>query len=140
MTLTRRRDNTGNLEQWSIWDDDVRVGQMRHVNTTGNQMTWQWACWGGATGAADTFDAARAAFQAEWDRVAPTVTDAERDRFRLQEAFTAWKYAMHDAGCRMPTQSPEGWSVCFCGTRITVNGVDDHVRKAHMGTNRKPGA
>jgi hypothetical protein len=132
MPLTRRRDNTENLEQWSIWDGDVRVGMMRQVSTTGSETAWQWSCWGGEIGAADKFDEARAAFQAAWDRVAPTVTQADRDAFRYQEAFTAWKYAMHDAGCRMPTQSPEGWSVCFCGARITVNGVADHIRAAHM--------
>lgn len=137
MTLTRRRDATENLEQWSIWDGDVRVGLMRHVNTTGSETAWQWSCWGGESGSADTFDQARAAFQRAWEQVAPTVTEEDRDAFRYQEAFTAWKYAMWDAGCRMPTQSPEGWSVCFCGTRITTNSVSDHIRAAHMGPNAK---
>jgi len=44
---------------------------------------------------------------------------------------------MWGAGCRMPTQSPEGWSVCFCGARITVNGVDNHIRTIHMGQTQK---
>ncbi len=134
MPLTRRRDQTENLEQWSIWDGDVRVGLMRHVNTIGSGVAWQWSCWGGATGAEETFEGARAAFQRAWDLVKPTITEAERDAFRYQEAFAAWKYAMWDAGCRMPTQSPDGWSVCFCGARITVNSMSDHIRAAHMGT------
>lgn len=140
MSLTRRRDQTEHLEQWSIWDGDVRVGVMRHVNTIGSETAWQWGCWGGETGAAEAFDDARAAFQQAWDRVAPTITEAERDAFRFQEAFTAWKYTMWDAHCRMPTQSPEGWSVCFCGARITVNSVSDHIRMAHMGTKPVPRA
>ena len=130
--LTRRRDDTEDLEQWSIWDGDVRVGVMRHVNATEGSMTWQGGCWGRETGNADTFDEARAEFQKAWDRVAPTITEADRDAFRFQEAHTAWKYAMWDAGCRMPTQSPDGWSHCFCGARITISGVTDHIRAAHM--------
>lgn len=137
MTLTRRRDNTENLEQWSIWDGDVCVGLMRNIGSTGAKMVWQWSCWGNESGSEDTYEAARAAFQKAWDRIWPTITEAERDAFRFQEAHTAWKYAMWDAGCRMPTQSPEGWSVCFCGTRITTNRVSDHIRAVHMGPNAK---
>lgn len=132
--LTRRRDETENLEQWSIWDDDVCVGLMRKINATAGQTSWQWSCWGTARGTADTFDEAREAFQKAWDRIGPTVTQQARQAWREDEAFTAWKYAMHDAGCRLPTQSPDGWSHCFCGVRITAAGVPDHVRAAHMGT------
>lgn len=131
-TLTRRRDETENLEQWSIWDGDVRVGVIRHVNTTGSDTAWQWGCWGGETGTAEGFDDARAAFQKAWGRVAPTVTETERNAFRFQEAFTAWKYAMWDARCRMPTQNPDGRSKCFCGTEITIASADDHILAAHM--------
>jgi hypothetical protein len=35
------------------------------------------------------------------------MTEADQDDFRFQEAHTAWKFAMHDAGCGMPTQSSE---------------------------------
>lgn len=138
-TLTRRRDDTENMEQWSIWDGDVLVGLMKKVNGAGATMVWQWGCWGDETGSSDTFEGARAAFQAAWDRVSPTITEADRDNFRYQEAFAAWKYAMWDAGCRMPTQSPDGWSHCFCGARITIRGIEDHILAAHMGTNRSPG-
>lgn len=136
MTLTRRRDATENLEQWSIWDDNVRVGLMRQVGSTGGAVIWQWGCWGGATGSADTFDAARQAFQKAWECISPTITAEDRKAWLEQEAETAWKYAMHDAGCRMPTQSPDGWSHCFCGARITISGVMDHIRAAHMGTSK----
>jgi len=141
MPFTRRRDNTENLEQWSIWDGDVRVGVMRKVMATEGTMTWQWGCWGDETGNAGTFEEARAEFQRAWDRVAPTITEADRDAFRFQEAHTAWKYAMWDAGCRMPTQSPDGWSVCFCGARITAASSGTHIRAAHMtvkGRSNKP--
>lgn len=140
MTLTRRRDQTENLEQWSIWDGDVRVGVMRKANATDGAMVWQWSCWSAATGSADSFDQAREDFQRAWEKIGPTITAADRDAWLFEEAFTAWKYAMWKANCRMPTQSPDGWSHCFCGARITIASVPDHVRAAHMGTNAKANA
>jgi hypothetical protein len=45
---------------------------------------------------------------------------------------TAWKYAMWDAGCKLPTQTAEGRSRCFCGAEITIANIDEHVYAAHM--------
>ncbi len=45
--------------------------------------------------------------------------------------MTTWKYAMWDAGCRMPTQMPDGRSRCFCGAEIGVE-CGDHVYTRHM--------
>jgi len=39
---------------------------------------------------------------------------------------------MWDKGCRMPTQSTDGRSRCFCGEPIDTTGVDQHVYTAHM--------
>jgi hypothetical protein len=41
---------------------------------------------------------------------------------------------MWDAGCRMPTQLPEGRSRCFCGAEIDAAGASAHVYAAHMET------
>lgn len=54
-----------------------------------------------------------------------------RDTTERLEHTRHGKYAMWDAHCRMPSQSPEGWSVCICGTRITVNGMGQHI-DAHV--------
>ena len=131
MTLTRRRDDTENLEQWSIWDGNVRVGLMRKINATAGRMIWQWACWSRESGTADTIDEARAAFQKAWDRIGPTITPEERIAWLEKEAFTAWKYAMWDAGCQMPTENTDGRSRCFCGAEVTTAGVSEHIRAAH---------
>lgn len=138
--LTRRRDDTENLEQWSIYDGDVQVGLMRKVNATGGQMIWQWSCGLRAlahqpSGSADTFDEAREAFQKAWEKVEPQITPEMRTEWLEHRAFTAWKYAMQDANCRMPTQNTTGRSHCFCGAEIAIDGVKDHIRTAHMGTN-----
>jgi ATPase MipZ len=46
--------------------------------------------------------------------------------------LTAWKYAMHDAGCRMPTQCASGVARCFCGATMDIQGTATHVYAAHM--------
>jgi ATPase MipZ len=46
--------------------------------------------------------------------------------------WTAWKYAMHDAGCRMPTQCASGVARCFCGATMDIQGTATHVYAAHM--------
>jgi hypothetical protein len=56
-------------------------------------------------GIADTFEQARADFEAAWARVLPRCTDADFTEHREQRAFVKWKYRMWDSGCRMPTQT-----------------------------------
>lgn len=143
--LTRRRLDTEQLESYGIYDGDVCVGGLKHISGTGGAMLWQWSCgfYPGcdlrtqmSSGNEDTYDEAKAAFERAWEKLEPQITPAMRDEWLHQQAFTTWKYAMQKAGCRMPTQRPEGWSHCFCGARITIAGVSDHVRAVHMGTNR----
>jgi hypothetical protein len=62
------------------------------------------------------------------------VTDADLVEHRRERARTAWKYAMWNAGCRMPTQETSGRSRCFCGAEIGVAGFSEHVYAAHMAT------
>jgi hypothetical protein len=59
------------------------------------------------------------------------LTEADFQRWRDQRDFTSWKYRMHDCGCRMPTQNPDGRSRCFCGETIDIAGVDRHIYAAH---------
>jgi hypothetical protein len=60
-------------------------------------------------------------------------TDADRlsKWLRYQRV---WKYAMWDAGCRLPTNLPDGQSRCFCGAEINIRGAAQHVYAAHMET------
>jgi hypothetical protein len=58
----------------------------------------------GESGTAVDFDLARAGFEAAWQRMLPTLTEANFQEWRNQRAWTAWKYAMHDASLPLPTQ------------------------------------
>ncbi|MCF2523898.1 hypothetical protein [Bradyrhizobium sp. G127] len=85
-----------------------------------------------SSGSHDTFVDGRAALQAAWEKLEPQITPAMRQEWLEYQAFTAWKCAMWDAGCRMPTQNTTGRSRCFCGAEITTDGVPEHIRELHM--------
>jgi len=41
--------------------------------------------------------------------------------------MTMWKYAMWKAGCKLPTQTPEGRTRCFRRAEIDVKSASHHV-------------
>jgi hypothetical protein len=59
-------------------------------------------------GSAATFEQARAAFEAALNRLLPKLTAADFEEYHRDRAFHAWKYAMKDAGCTMPTATADG--------------------------------
>ena len=44
---------------------------------------------------------------------------------------------MWETGCKLPTQSQEGRSRCFCGAEIDIASMDRHVTAAHIERNRR---
>jgi hypothetical protein len=79
-------------------------------------------------------DQARADFEEAWRVFLSHRTEADFQEWRAHRAFTAWKYRMWDTGYRLPTQSTDGRSKCFCGAGLTIGGVPDHVRSVHLET------
>jgi hypothetical protein len=140
--LTRRRLNE-RFESWGIFYGEVQVGGLSQHIGVGSTMIWQWSCgfYPGcdrrtqmSAGNALTFEEAKAEFQKSWVRLQPQITPAMIDEWRQQRAFTAWKYAMIDAGCQLPTQSTTGRARCYCGNEVTIAGMPEHVHEQHMGT------
>jgi hypothetical protein len=139
--LTRRRDRQSSREIWLIYYGDVHVGTigLRSGNPTTTDP-WSWRCgfYPGSepgectSGAAASFWEARAAFEAAWRVFLAKRTEADFEDCRRERASTAWKYAMWDAGCKMPTQTPDGRSRCFCGAEIETKTASEHVYTAHM--------
>jgi len=139
--LTRRRDPEARHQSWQVFYGDVRAGWIgERAGVPHDEEHWGWAygfypgsepreC---ASDAAATFDEARAGFMRDWDVFLAKRTPADFDEWRYQQAHAAWKYAMRDAGCMMPTQMPDGRSRCFCGMIIDAATVDRHVFAAHM--------
>ncbi len=141
--LTRRRDPDARQEIWRVFYGDTQIGTISmRAGIPVNVDQWGWSC--GfyplshrgvrEDGTAPDFFKARTAFEAAWRRLLPKVTEADLAEHRRQRAWTAWKYAMWDAGCRMPTQLPGGRSRCFCGAEIDISGTSEHVYAAHMET------
>jgi hypothetical protein len=140
-SLTRRRDPNSREEAWLIFYGDVRVGTIGQGsgNPPGTDA-WFWRCGfypgsnpGDATnGTATSFEAARAAFESAWSVFLSKRTEADFLEYRRHRASTAWKYAMWDAGCKLPTQTADGRARCFCGAEIDITSMDPHIYAAHM--------
>lgn len=139
--LTRRRDPRRS-DCWLIYFGDVHVGTIvRSVGNPNAEPRWQWRCgfYPGSEpgeymgGTAATFAQAREGFETAWRVFRPKRTEADFRAWRRNRAWTAWKYTMSEAGCRMPTQVTSGRSRCFCGTEIGVT-CEEHVYASHMET------
>jgi hypothetical protein len=108
--LTRRRDPY-RPNCWRIHFGDVHVGIIaKAVGNPGAADSWQWQCgfYPGSNpgehrnGSAQSFEAARAAFEAAWRDYLPKRTEADFQVWRDQEAWTAEKYRRFARGERMP--------------------------------------
>jgi hypothetical protein len=137
--LTRRR-YPERQDCWHVYYGDVHAGTIaRRTGCPVDVDQWEWKCGfypgiepgGHQGGTAVDFDHARADFEAAWLTILPRLTEADFQKWRYQRDATAWKYAMWDAGMKMPTQLPSGRSRCYCGASIDIAGVSEHVRSAH---------
>jgi hypothetical protein len=77
----------------------------------------------GSHGTAASFEAARTAFESAWSVFLAKRTEADFLEYRRHRASTAWKYAMWDAGCKLPTQTADGRARCFCGVDIMIKNT-----------------
>jgi hypothetical protein len=141
MPALSRRRHSERSDCWHVYFCDVQVGTIAaragvpvDVDQWGRQCGFYPPSHQGrhCDGTAETFEQARAEFEAAWREYLPKYTEADLEEYRRQEAWTAWKYAMHDAGCRMPTQCASGVARCFCGATIDIQGTATHAYAAHM--------
>jgi len=141
--LTRRGDSDSRQERWRVFYGDVQVGTIgRRSGVPVTVDQWDWSCGfrpaservQAERGIAPDFSQARVAFQAAWLRLLPKLTESDFQEYRRERAFRDWKYAMWDAGCRLPTQLPSGRSRCFCGAEIEIRCAVKHIYAAHMET------
>ncbi|WP_315705077.1 MULTISPECIES: hypothetical protein [unclassified Bradyrhizobium] len=140
-TLTRRRDPQARDESWRILFGEIEAGTIsRRTGNPSGTPEWHWFCgfYPGSppgeqtVGTASTFDQARQAFEAAWTDFVSRRSPADFETWRRHHAFTAWKYAMWDAGCRMPAQNSTGRSRCFCGATIELGTTEAHIYAHHM--------
>jgi hypothetical protein len=126
--LTRRR-YPERPDCWHVYYGDVHVGTIARLSGVPvDEDQWGWDCgfYPGTKphqhrgGTAATFDQARADFEKAWDRLLPTLTEEDFDRWRHARDWTARKYAMWKAGEKMPSQKPNTLMRCPCGETLIV--------------------
>ena len=109
---------------WHVYNGDVHVGTIaRRAGVQVDAAPWGWhlgfypgtGSGEGTAGTANTFDDARADFEAAWRRILPTLTEANLQEWRDQRDWTERKYAMWARGERMPSQKPNSMMRCPCG-------------------------
>lgn len=139
--LTRRRADNPHVETWHIYRDDVHIGTIGRrpgVPNSSDQWGWSIGFYPGTEpgqhrrASAANFEDARAAFERAWQQLEPELTEEHYERWRRDRDFHAWKIRMRDAGHRMPTETSDGRSTCFCGEPITI-ACEAHVVSAHRG-------
>jgi hypothetical protein len=138
--LTCRRDPERS-DCWNVFFGDVGAGEIgRRAGVPIDVDQWEWSCGFyplsnrgiSAGGTAETFEQARDAFAVAWVDLQPRIEETDYAEHRRQRAWTAWKYAMHDASLPLPTRLTSGRARCFCGVEIDNRGMDGHVAAAHL--------
>jgi hypothetical protein len=82
---------------------------------------------------AQTFNLARADFDAAWKALLPTLTEADFQRWRDARDWTAKKYAMWERGELLPSQKPSSWMGCPCGERFDSHDpAGSYVHREHI--------
>ena len=113
--LTRRRDPKARQECWRVFCGDVCIGSIAiRSGIPVDKDPWCWNCGfypgsrpGECTaGTADSFDQARADFEAAWRVFSASRTETDYQAWRDQRDWTESKYAMWDRGERFPSQQP----------------------------------
>ena len=138
--LTRRREKGVHQESWHIYYGDVQVGTIsERAGVPNSAPQWGWNCglYPGMEpgeqqrGTGATFEEARAGFEEAWRGILLTLPAEAFEENRRATSLTRWKYAIWEAGCRMPTQNQNGRSRCFCGEEIGVD-CEAHIYAVHM--------
>ncbi|WP_375775995.1 hypothetical protein ACE103_30055 [Bradyrhizobium sp. ma5] len=89
--LTRRRDKESAREKWNIFYGDVCIGSIgQRAGVPNHADQWEWKCGFHpgcdrlTGGPAETFEQARTAFEAAWQLLLPTLTEADFQAWRDQ--------------------------------------------------------
>jgi hypothetical protein len=134
-TLTRCRYRE-RPDCWHIYYGDVHVGTIAlRVGNPHDTDPWGWSCgfYPGShpgehtNGTAPTFEAALADFEHAWGVFLSNRTEWDFKEWRDARDFTAWKYAMWDAGKKLPTQYASSSILCACGETFDSHRLEHNL-------------
>jgi len=136
--LTRRRSTDAREECWHVYYGDIHAGTIA-IRTGIPHDEDPCGCYPGSHpgehhgGTAATFDDARGDFERAWKVFLSKRTEADFQAWRDQEAWTARKYALWDAGKRLP---PNEWEAgkpcsyylkCPCGEIFNSHHLEENL-------------
>jgi hypothetical protein len=122
--LIRRRSTDAREECWHVYYGDVHVGTIaKRVGNPHDTDPWEWSCGfypGSHPGehqsdTATTLEQARADFERAWLVFLSNRTEADFQAWRDEQDWTTRKYAMWEAGEKLPSQKPNSLMRCPCG-------------------------
>jgi hypothetical protein len=139
--LTRRRSTDAHEECWHIYYGDVHAGTIAIRNGSpydedpGVDLRFLSGIGAGRqqNGTAATFDEARADFEGAWRVFLSKRTEADFQAWRDNRDWTARKYALWDAGKRLP---PNEWEPgkpcsiylkCPCGNIFNSHRLEENL-------------
>jgi hypothetical protein len=137
-TLTRRRYHE-RPDCWHVYYGDVHAGTIaRRVGNPHDTDPWQWSCGfhpgshaGEHTnGTAPTFEAARADFERAWAVFLSNRTEWDFEEYRDARDRTARKYALWDAGEKLPPNEWEPGKPCSIFMKCPCSNVFNSHRLA----------
>jgi len=133
--LTRRRSTDAREECWHVYCDDVLAGTIAiRCGNPHDEDPWEWRCGFYPSshpgehqdGTAASFDEARSDFEAAWKVFLAKRTEADVQAWRGQQDWTARKYAMRQAGEKLPSQKPSTLMKCVCAHDLFNGAKNQH--------------
>jgi hypothetical protein len=140
--LTRRRSTDAPEECWHVYWGDIRAGTIQiRSGIPFDEGPWGWSCgfYPGShpgeheDGTAATFEEARVDFEDAWQRFLSKRTEADFQAWRDERDWTARKYAMWDAGKRLPANEWEPgkpgstFMKCPCGDIFNSHCLEENL-------------
>jgi hypothetical protein len=126
-TLTRRRSDNPHHVTWHVYFDDVHVGTIgERAGVPIDVDQWKWSCgfYPGLhpgqhrSGAAPSFEEARAGFEAHWKSLLPDVPEGAFDEWREDREYRAESRAIHARGEKLPSETFSSMMRCVCGVQF----------------------
>jgi hypothetical protein len=140
--LTRRRSTDAREECWHIYYGDVHAGTIAiRSGIPYDEDPWEWSCgfYPGShpgehqSGIGATLEEARADFESAWRVFLSKRTEADFQKWRDARDWTARKYALWDAGKKLP---PKEWEPgkpcsiylkCPCGDIFNSHCLEENL-------------
>jgi hypothetical protein len=145
--LTRRRADNQHQETWNVYYGDVLVGSIYERAGVPNDVEpWGWTCGfhpgmgpGQHTyGVADDFKSARAGFEADWNRLLPTLKPEAFAEWRSFRDHKAEILAKRQRGEKLDTEFPSSMMRCVCGARFDSHNPEESLpHRVHIYESQK---